>query len=87
MSGGWVFFVGGVSGVIAVARAKNFSWSNSEFLESEDDVRERVPMTFKRRMVLLLVCLLISAYGAWQLESEHAWNPFTRNQPDQTQHQ
>ena len=47
MSGGWVSFIGGVIGVITVARAKNFSWSNSEFLESEEDVRERVPMTFK----------------------------------------
>jgi hypothetical protein len=72
MSSGWVFFAGEVIGLITVARAKNFGWSNTEFLESEEDGRERVPMTFKRRMVLLPVCLLISAYGAWQLESEHA---------------
>lgn len=86
MSGGWVFFVGGVIGTITVARAKDFSWSSSEFLKSEEDVRERVPMTFKRRIVLLLVCLLISAYGAWQLEREQAWNPLTKSQPDQTHH-
>ena len=72
--------------MITVARVKNFSWRNSEFLESEEDVRERVPMTFKRRMALLLVCLLISAYGAWQLGREHAWNPFAKYQPDQSQH-
>lgn len=87
MSGRWVFFIGGLIGVITVARAKSFTWSNSEFLESEDDVRERVPMTSKRRMVLLLVCLLISAFGAWQLEREHAWNPFTKIQSDRTQHE
>jgi hypothetical protein len=87
MYGGWVFFIGGMSGIIAVARAKYFSWKNSEFLDCEGDIQKRAPMTFKRRMVLLLVYLLISAYGAWQLQSEHAWNPFAKNQPNQAQHE
>ena len=81
ISGNWVFFIGGIVGVISVLRAKKFSWSNSEFL-TEEGRDEDVPMTMRRRLILLAVCALICTYGAIQLQRERAWNPFNRsNQP------
>ena len=76
ISASWVFFLGGILGIVAVLRAKNFSWSNSEFLPTEEDRKQEVPMTPFRRWILVGVCLLISAYGAIQLQRGHAWNPF-----------
>ena len=80
ISGNWVFFIGGIVGVISVLRAKKFSWSNSEFLKTEEERDEDVPMTMRRRLILLAVCALICTYGAIQLQRERAWNPFNRSQ-------
>ncbi len=79
ISGDWVFFIGGIIGVISVLRAKKFSWSNSEFLETDEERDEAVPMTMLRRIILLSVCALICTYGAIRLQREHAWNPFNRS--------
>ncbi len=76
ISAGWVFFIGGVLGIVTVLRAKNFSWKNSEFLTTEEDRKQEVPMTPLRRWILVGICVLISAYGAVQLQRDHAWNPF-----------
>ncbi len=67
LAAGWVFLVGGVLGIISVALAKDFKWSNGEFLETEEEVRQHEPMTWRKRLMLLIVCVLVSAYGAWQL--------------------
>jgi hypothetical protein len=72
ISGNWVFFIGGIVGVISVLRAKKFSWSNSEFLKTEEERDEDVPMTMRRRLILLAVCALICTYGANQLQRERA---------------
>ena len=82
ISSGWVFFIGGLFGVVAVLRAKMFSWKNSEFLNSEQDRREEVPMTAFRRWVLVGVCILISLYGAAQLERDHAWHSSLQKESD-----
>ena len=79
ISGNWIFFIGGIVGVISVLRAKKFSWSNSEFLKTEEERDEDVPMTMRRRLILLAVCALICTYGAIQLQRERAWNPFNRS--------
>jgi hypothetical protein len=76
ISGNWLFFIGGVVGIVSVLRAKTFSWSNSEFLATEEDRKQEVPMTPLRRWILVGICVLISAYGAIQLQRDHAWNPF-----------
>jgi len=67
LAAGWVFLVGGLLGVVSVSLAQDFRWSNFEFLESEEELRQHEPMTWRKRLVLLIVCVLISAYGAWQL--------------------
>ena len=77
ISANWVFFLGGILGIVSVLCAKNFSWSNSEFLTTEEDRKQEVPMTPLRRWILVGVCLLITAYGAIQLQRDHAWNPFS----------
>jgi len=76
ISAGWVFFLGGILGIVSVLRAKTFSWSNSEFLTTEEDRKQEVPMTPLKRWILVGVCILIGAYGAIQLKRDHAWNPF-----------
>jgi hypothetical protein len=79
ISGNWVFFVGGIIGVISVLRAKKYSWSNSEFLKTQEERDAEGPMTMRKRLILLAVCALICSYGAIQLQREHAWNPFNRS--------
>jgi hypothetical protein len=76
ISAAWVFLLGGILGVISVLLAKNFSWSNSEFLANEEDRKQEVPMTPLRRWILVGICISVSAYGAVQLQRDHAWNPF-----------
>ncbi len=49
ISDNWVFLVGGVIGIICVLGAKTFSWSNSEFLATEEDRKQEIPMTLLKR--------------------------------------
>ncbi len=77
ISAGWVFFLGGIVGIISGLCAKRFSWSNTEFLRTEEDRKEEVPMTPLRRWILVGVCALISVYGAIELQRVHGWNPFS----------
>jgi hypothetical protein len=44
-SSGWVYLIGGLAGIVTVLRSKKFSWKNYEFLASEEDRKEEVPMT------------------------------------------
>jgi hypothetical protein len=76
ISAGWVFFLGGILGTISIFRAKNFSWSNSEFLPTEEPRKQKIPMTPLKRWILVGVCVLISVFGAVRLQRDHAWNPF-----------
>ena len=76
ISADWVFFLGGMLGIISILRAKNFSWSNSEFLPTEEQRKKEVPMTPLKGWILVGVCVLISVFGAVQLQRDHAWNPF-----------
>ena len=76
ISSDWVFFLGGILGIISVLHAKNFSWSNSEFLPTKEQREQEIPMTRLRRWILVGVCVLISVYGAVQLQRDHQWNLF-----------
>ncbi len=75
-SAGWVYLIGGLIGIVTVSLAKKFSWKNYEFLASEEDRKEAVPMTPLRRLILISICVLIAAYGATEVQRDHGWNAF-----------
>jgi hypothetical protein len=75
-SAGWVYLIGGLIGIVTVSLAKKFSWKNYEFLASEEDRKEAVPMTPLRRLILIGICVLIGAYGAIEVQRDHGWNAF-----------
>ena len=83
-SSGWVYLIGGLAGIVTVSCSKKFSWKNYEFLKSEDDLKEEVPMTPLKRLILIGICVLIGAYGAMEVQRDHGWNPFSAKA---TQHQ
>jgi hypothetical protein len=76
ISPGWVFLIGGIAGVVTVIRAKTFSWKNYEFLTSEEDLKQEVPMTMARRGVLIAICLGLAVYGGTRVQRDRDWNPF-----------
>jgi hypothetical protein len=76
ISPGWVFLIGGIAGVVTVTRAKTFSWKNYEFLTSEEDLKQKVPMTMARRWVLIAFCLGLAVYGGTRVQQDRDWNPF-----------
>jgi hypothetical protein len=73
-SGGWVLLIGGVSGIVTALRAKTFSWSNFEFLRSEEDRKEEVPMTLLRRSILIAVCIGFAVWGVTWIQADGGWN-------------
>jgi hypothetical protein len=83
-SSGWVYLIGGLAGIVTVLRSKKFSWKNYEFLASEEDRNEEVPMTPIKRLILISICVLIGAYGAIEVQRDHGWNAFSARA---TQHQ
>jgi hypothetical protein len=76
-SGGWIVFIGGISGIVTVLRAKTFSWKNYSFIGSEEDRKEEVPMTLLRRSILLAICIGLAIWGGIWIQADHGWNPFT----------
>jgi hypothetical protein len=72
-SGGWVLLVGGISGIVTVLLAKTFSWRNYEFLESEEDRKEEIPMTLLRRLILVAVCIGFAIWGAMWIQADGGW--------------
>ncbi len=79
-SSGWVYFIGGIIGIVSVSLAKNFSWSNYEFLGTEEDRKKEVPMTLLKRSALIAICVIIAVFGAIQIQQDHNWNPLTHSQ-------
>jgi hypothetical protein len=63
ISPGWVFLIGGIAGMVTVIRARMFSWKNYEFLTSEEDLRQEVPMTSAKRWLLIVLCFGLAVYG------------------------
>jgi hypothetical protein len=76
ISAGWVFLIGGIAGIVTVIRAKTFSWKNYEFLTSEEDRKQEVPMTMVRRWILIAICVGLAAYGGARVQQDRDWNPF-----------
>jgi hypothetical protein len=75
ISAGWVFLIAGIAGMVTVTRAKTFSWKNYEFLTSEEDRKQEVPMTPTRRWILIAICVGLAAYGAIRVQQDRDWNP------------
>jgi hypothetical protein len=76
ISPGWVFLIAGIAGMVTVIRAKTFAWKNYEFLTSEEDLKQEVPMTMARRGVLIAICLGLAVYGGTRVQQDRDWNPF-----------
>jgi hypothetical protein len=76
ISAGWVFFIGGAAGIVTVIRAKTFSWKNYDFLTSEQDRKEELPMTPARRWILVAICVGLAIYGGARIHQDRDWNPF-----------
>jgi hypothetical protein len=70
--------LGGISGVVTVIRAKTFSWKNYEFLTSEEDRKQEIPMTMVRRWILIAICVALAVYGATRVQQDRDWNPFDK---------
>jgi hypothetical protein len=64
--------------MVTVIRAKTFSWKNYEFLTSEEDLKQEVPMTMARRWVLKAICFGLAVYGGTRVQRDRDWNPFHR---------
>ena len=75
ISPGWVFLLGGVAGIVTCSLSKTFSWSNYEFLRTEEERRTETPMTRFQRLMIIAVCTLIALYGAYRIQRDHNWNP------------
>jgi hypothetical protein len=75
VSAGWVFLIGGIAGMVTVIRAKTFSWKNYEFLTSEEDRKQEVPMTIARRWILIAICVGLAIYGGIRVQQDRDWNP------------
>jgi hypothetical protein len=76
ISPGWIFLIGGIAGMVTVTRAKMFSWKNYEFLASEEDLKQEVPMTVTRRWILMAICFGLAVYGGTRVQQDRDWNPF-----------
>jgi hypothetical protein len=76
ISSGWVFLLGGVSGIVTCSISKTFSWSNYEFVRTEEDRKAETPMTPLKRSIIIGVCVLIALYGAYRIQHDQNWNPF-----------
>ena len=78
ISPGWVFLVAGIADMVTVIRARTFSWKNYEFLTSEEDLKQEVPMTMVKRWVLIAICFGLAVYGGTRVQQDRDWNPFHR---------
>jgi hypothetical protein len=74
-SAGWVFLIAGIAGMVTVIRAKTFSWKNYEFLTSEEDRKQEVPMTIARRWILIAICVGLALYDGIRVQQDRDWNP------------
>lgn len=74
ISPGWVLFVGGIVGLVTVLMSRTFSWSNFEFLSTEEDSKRQEPMTTARRAVLLAICAGLAIWGAAWIQRDHNWH-------------
>jgi len=76
ISPGWVFLVAGIAGMVTVIRARTFSWKNYEFLTSEEDLKQEVPMTMVKRWVLIAICFGLAVYGGTRVQQDRDRSPF-----------
>jgi hypothetical protein len=74
ISPGWVFFAGGIVGIVTVLMSRTFSWSNFEFLPSDEDRERQRPMTPARRAILLAICVGLAVWGAAWIQRDHGWD-------------
>ncbi|HEY0307569.1 MAG TPA: hypothetical protein VGB94_05370 [Acidobacteriaceae bacterium] len=84
LSIGWIFLLGGIAGLIRNARAKSITWANTVDINmTPDEIRQsEVPMTPKRRLIALTLCLALAIFGAWKIQRDHWWNPFLGHPSD-----
>jgi hypothetical protein len=74
---GWLFFAGGLVGLVNVSRAKTVSWLNTDGnISSEELKASQVPVTRIKRILLLILCALLVIGGALDIQRKHNWNPF-----------
>ncbi len=62
--------------MVTVIRARMFSWKNYEFLTSEEDLRQEVPMPSAKRWLLIVLCFGLAVYGGTRVQQDRDWNPF-----------
>ena len=62
--------------MVTVIRARTFSWKNYEFLTSEEDLKQEVPMTSAKRWLLIVICFGLAVYGGRRVQQDRDWNPF-----------
>jgi hypothetical protein len=68
--------IAGIAGMATAIRAKTFSWKNYEFLTSQGDLKQEVPMTMARRWALVAICFGLAVYGGTRVHQDRDWNPF-----------
>jgi hypothetical protein len=74
---GWLLFLGGIIGAFRVLVSKTFSWVNDVDLRpTEEDRKREVPMTPRKRWILILICVTAIVIGAFLIQRWHEWNPF-----------
>jgi hypothetical protein len=75
ISPGWIFLLGGISGIATSSFSKTFSWSNYQFLRTEAERKAETPMTPLKRLLIIGICALIALYGAYRIQHDQNWNP------------
>jgi hypothetical protein len=77
---GWYCLLGGLWGAIGTAATKKFhrsDFANSEGIITKDDFKVEVPMTPRKRWIIVGICTIIALAGILKIQSDHNWNPFS----------
>ena len=76
LSTGWVFFGGGITGLIAACRCNFSFWDRNP--AAENPGTDKKPASSKMRLFAILINLLLIVLGALVIQRQHNWNPFQK---------
>jgi len=76
LSMGWIFFGGGIAGLIAACRSDFSFWNRDSAVGNPET--DKKPVSSKMRLLAILINLLLIVLGALVIQRQHNWNPFQK---------
>lgn len=73
---GWILFLGGIFGLMKVARAQSFREIGMGPEVNENGSTSPKRLTWRLKLMLLALNLLIALGGGMMIQRSHNWNPF-----------